>query len=90
MSEISFTFDGVAHLTAAGKTVAAALIGSGTRSWRTTRVDGRPRGLFCGMGACYDCLVIVNGQPNMRACMVELADGDAVRSQEGTGHAGRL
>ncbi len=90
MSEISFTFDGVAYRVPAGRTVAAALMGSGTRSWRTTRVDERPRGLFCGMGACYDCLVVVNGQPNMRACMVELTDGDDVRSQEGTGHVGRL
>jgi predicted molibdopterin-dependent oxidoreductase YjgC len=87
MSEISFTFDGAPHRVIAGHTIAAALIESGVRSWRTTRVSERPRGLFCGMGACFDCLVVVNGQPNMRACMVELADGDDVRSQRGTGHA---
>jgi D-hydroxyproline dehydrogenase subunit gamma len=69
-----------------GQSVGAALIAAGYRSWRTTRFGGAPRGVFCGIGICFDCLVIVNGRPNQRACLTEARDGDAVRPQEGTGH----
>ncbi|MFI8230436.1 (2Fe-2S)-binding protein [Streptomyces sp. NPDC085900] len=69
-----------------GRTVAAALWAAGVTSWRTTRGDGRPRGVFCGIGVCFDCLVTVNGRTNQRACLVPLAPGDVIRTQEGTGH----
>ena len=38
------------------QTVAGALYAAGIRSWRTTRLRGRPRGIFCGIGACF-CLL---------------------------------
>ncbi|MER6208494.1 (2Fe-2S)-binding protein [Streptomyces sp. NPDC001642] len=69
-----------------GQTVGAALWTAGVTSWRTTRGEGRPRGIFCGIGVCYDCLVTVNDSPNQRACLVPLHPGDAIRTQEGTGH----
>jgi len=69
-----------------GRTVAAALWAEGVTSWRSTRDAGRPRGVFCGIGVCFDCLVTVNDRPNQRACLVTLAPGDTVRTQEGTGH----
>lgn len=61
-----------------GQSVAAALIAAGIRSWRTTR-GGAPRGLFCGIGACFDCLVTINGEPAQRACLVPAHDGDVVQ-----------
>jgi len=61
-----------------GQTVAAALWEAGIRSWRTTRVAGRPRGLFCGIGACFDCLVTIDGTPNRRACLVPAHSGMVV------------
>lgn len=61
-----------------GQTVAAVLIAAGIRSWRTTRFDGRPRGLFCGIGVCFDCLVTVNGVPSLRACVTEARPGDVI------------
>jgi predicted molibdopterin-dependent oxidoreductase YjgC len=61
-----------------GQTVAAALIAAGIRSWRTTRRDALPRGLFCGIGACYDCLVTINGTPAQRACLASAQDGDVI------------
>ncbi|HEV7648471.1 MAG TPA: (2Fe-2S)-binding protein [Actinophytocola sp.] len=70
----------------AGQSVGAALIAAGYRAWRTTRHGGTPRGVFCGIGICFDCLVVVNGRPNQRACLIEVHDGDDVRPQEGTGH----
>jgi predicted molibdopterin-dependent oxidoreductase YjgC len=69
-----------------GQSIGAALIAAGHRAWRTTRVGGAPRGVFCGIGICFDCLVLVNGRPNQRACLTEVHDGDQVRPQEGTGH----
>ena len=72
-----------------GQTVAAALIAAGVRSWRRTRVDDRPRGVFCGIGVCFDCLATINGRPNLRACLVEAASGDVVTTQHGTGHDDR-
>ena len=79
------TFDGTPVPCRDGWTVGAALTAAGVRSWRTTRHGGRPRGLFCGIGICFDCLVTVNGQPSLRACLVPAAPGDDVRTQEGTG-----
>ncbi|MEU4606589.1 FAD-dependent oxidoreductase [Kribbella sp. NPDC023972] len=66
-----------------GQTVAAVLLANGQPSWRTTRFAGRPRGVFCGIGACYDCLVVVNGIPDIRACQRTIHDGDAITTQQG-------
>ncbi|WP_338673544.1 (2Fe-2S)-binding protein [Streptomyces sp. SCSIO 30461] len=80
------TFDGRSVRALPGQTVAAALWAAGILSWRTTRVNGAARGVFCGIGACYDCLATVNGRPNQRACLVPARPGDAITTQEGTGH----
>jgi predicted molibdopterin-dependent oxidoreductase YjgC len=69
-----------------GHTIAAALWRSGIVSWRSTRGSGAARGVFCGIGVCFDCLVTVNGRPNQRACLTPARPGDVVRTQEGTGH----
>ena len=58
----------------AGQSVGAVLMGEGIKAWRTTRNQGKPRGLFCGIGACYDCLITIDGEPNQRACIVEARD----------------
>ncbi|MEU1462125.1 (2Fe-2S)-binding protein [Streptomyces sp. NPDC005706] len=80
------TFDGRPVEALPGQTVAAVLWAAGVTSWRGTRVGGRPRGVFCGIGVCFDCLVTVNGRPNERACLVRVEPGDVIRTQEGTGH----
>ncbi|MER5917373.1 (2Fe-2S)-binding protein [Streptomyces sp. NPDC001982] len=80
------TFDGRSIEALPGQTVAAALWAAGVTAWRTTREGGRPRGVFCGIGVCFDCLVTVNGRPNQRACLVPVRAGDMIRTQEGTGH----
>ena len=79
------TFDGHPVPALRGQTVGAALVAAGVRSWRTTREAGRPRGLFCGIGVCFDCLVTVNGEPSRRACLVEALPGDVVTTQDGAG-----
>ncbi|UVS78642.1 (2Fe-2S)-binding protein [Actinokineospora sp. UTMC 2448] len=75
--------DGEWVTAAPGQTVAGLLLARGRVSWRTTRAGGAPRGVFCGIGVCHDCLVVVNGVPDVRACQRLLADGDRVRCQDG-------
>ena len=83
----TITFDGRELPVEDGQTVAAALIAAGHRSWRTTRSGGAPRGAFCGIGVCFDCLATVNGRPNVRACLAAARPGDVITSQDGAGHA---
>lgn len=82
------TFDGRVIAALPGQTVAAALWTAGVIAWRSTRHEGRPRGVFCGIGVCFDCLLIVNDRPNQRACLVSVRPGDSIRTQQGTGHDG--
>ncbi|MFJ1805919.1 MULTISPECIES: (2Fe-2S)-binding protein [unclassified Streptomyces] len=82
------TFDGREIQALPGQTIAAALWASGVTAWRTTRDGGRARGVFCGIGVCFDCLVTVDGRPNQRACLVTAVPGADIRTQEGTGHDG--
>jgi hypothetical protein len=83
----TITFDGHEIPFLPGQTVGAALTAAGIRSWRTTRVEGRPRGLFCGIGVCFDCLIVADDRPNQRACLLLAQNGMRLASQEGTGRA---
>lgn len=73
--EVTLEYAGRTIAAREGQTVAAALMADGINSWRTTRGACRPRGLFCGIGVCYDCLVEIDGFADQRACLVEVADG---------------
>ena len=77
---ITITFDGQPLAARRGETLAAALTAAGVTTLRTTR-GGAPRGLFCGMGVCQDCLVEIDGCPNQRACMTKVEGPLAVRTQ---------
>ncbi len=68
---VTITFDGRPVQARRGESLAAALTAAGVTALRTTR-SGRPRGVFCGMGVCQDCLVEVDGRPNQRACMTKV------------------
>jgi hypothetical protein len=71
-----------------GSTIAGALLSNGERAWRTTRTGGQRRGLFCGIGTCFDCLVDLNGDKAVRACLALLQEGDEVCSSASVGTAG--
>jgi NADPH-dependent 2,4-dienoyl-CoA reductase/sulfur reductase-like enzyme len=77
---IVFEFDGERLEGRRGETLAAALTAAGIRDLRSTR-RGDPRGLFCGMGVCQECLVEVDGVSNQRACMTKLEQPVSVRRQ---------
>jgi thioredoxin reductase len=80
MSETSLTFDGTRIPVTPGATVAAALTDAGHRAFRQT-AGGDARGIFCGIGVCQDCLVTIDGVPNLRACMTPALDGARVETQ---------
>jgi aerobic-type carbon monoxide dehydrogenase small subunit (CoxS/CutS family) len=75
---IAISVDGRPVTCREGETIAAALIGAGETAWRSTRRSGARRGLFCGIGVCFDCLVIVNGEGPLRACLVAAQPGDHI------------
>jgi predicted molibdopterin-dependent oxidoreductase YjgC len=73
---------------AAGDTVAAAVLGAGLASVRTTPVSGTPRAPYCLMGVCFDCLMEIDGIPNRQSCMVRVQEGMQVRRQHGAASVG--
>ena len=69
------------------KGLATGIVWSARRTLRATAVTGEPRGVFCGMGVCFDCLVVIDGESSRRACMTFVAEGMRVESQVGYGMA---
>ena len=72
---VTLRVDGAPLRAQRGQTVAAALLAAGRRVLRRTRVEGRPRGLFCAMGTCFDCVMTIDGRTGVRACMTRVEDG---------------
>jgi predicted molibdopterin-dependent oxidoreductase YjgC len=64
----------------AGESVATVLLAMGRRAFRHTDKNQAPRGLFCGMGACFDCLVTIDGVENVRACMTPVEEGMVIET----------
>ncbi len=81
MTETLFTFDGQQVTARSGQSLAAALTEAGHRAFRST-AKNEPRGMFCGMGVCQDCLVTIDGVPNRRACMTKTEAGQRVETQD--------
>ena len=77
---IAVTIDGQTALAFEGETVAAVLSAQGIRTFRRTSRLGQGRGIFCGMGICYDCLVTIDGMSSIRACMTPVAPGMAIET----------
>jgi aerobic-type carbon monoxide dehydrogenase small subunit (CoxS/CutS family) len=64
--------------------VAAALLAANQRTLRKTRFNNNERGVFCGIGVCFDCLVVIDGVTNQRACLIEAKPGMKVQTQVGS------
>lgn len=79
----TFTYAGRPVTALAGETIGAALLAAGIRTLRHHEVSGRPRGMYCAIGHCYECRVTVNGVPGVRACLTPVAPGMVV--EPGTG-----
>ena len=85
---IAFDFEGTTFEARAGDSVAAALLANGVITFRTTPVSGAPRGPWCLIGNCHECLVEIDGEPNRQACMIEARAGMRVRRQHGARDVG--
>jgi hypothetical protein len=74
---IAVTVDGVPRTVESGRTVAGILLAGGETAWRPDGMGGL-RGVFCGIGVCFDCLVTIGDERDVRACQRVAADGDTI------------
>lgn len=80
---VKFTFDGNEVSGYEGEPIAMALKAAGVMVHRYTKKEHKPRGIFCAIGRCTDCVMVVDGVPNVRTCMTPLKEGMDVRTQYG-------
>ena len=78
---LNLSVDGKTVTAHEGDSVHAALVAAGIRQLRHSK-NGEPRGVFCGMGICYECLVTIDGKPDQRACMTRAQDGMTVTTHQ--------
>ena len=85
MTQIQVLLNGRTIDAIEGQSVGALLLEQDERITRTTRFNGKPRGMFCGIGICFDCLITINGVTNQRACLTSVEDGMSIQTQHGSG-----
>jgi len=88
-ADLTIWFDGTEIPARTGDSIAVALLAAGVTATRTTPVSGAPRGAYCLMGACFDCLAEVDGRANVQTCMTPVRAGMQVRLQDGARTLGR-
>lgn len=81
--EVTFLYDGKEMKGFEGEPIAAALRAAGVLVHRHTKKRDEPRGIFCAIGRCTDCVMIVDGKPNVRTCITPLVEGMNVQTQYG-------
>lgn len=64
-----------------GEPIAAALMAAGKLHLRNTRKNHEPRGVFCGIGRCTDCVMTVDGEANVRTCVTPVKSGMIILTQ---------
>jgi hypothetical protein len=64
-----------------GEPIAAALAANGIRTLRRTLKRNEPRGIFCAVGQCTDCVMTVDGVPNTRTCVTRVKAGMKIKYQ---------
>lgn len=83
--EVTVYIDGRCCKAKKGEVIAATLLANGFRTHRYTAKRHEPRGIYCGIGQCTDCVMTVNGVPNVRTCITEVAEGMVIETQDGFG-----
>src|SRR5690625_6115387 len=78
--QVSFQFDGQTYKGIESDTIASALLVNGIRTLRKHEESGNPRGIYCNIGHCFECRVIVNGIPNVRACLTPIENDMVIES----------
>lgn len=82
---VSISVDGKNIEARDGEPIAAALTAAGIAVFRTTAKRSEPRGLFCAIGRCTDCVMTVDGVPNVRTCVTPVREGMKIETQYGLG-----
>lgn len=80
---VKFTYNGKTLEGYEGEPIASALRVAGVMAHRYTAKKHEPRGVFCAIGRCTDCVMVVDGKPNVRTCITPLAEGMTVETQYG-------
>jgi predicted molibdopterin-dependent oxidoreductase YjgC len=78
---VSITIDGVPTSAEEGEPLAAVLLRTPPFFSRVTPVSGSIRAPYCMMGACFECLVELDGETSTRSCLSRVQDGMIVRRQ---------
>ncbi|WP_294624755.1 (2Fe-2S)-binding protein [uncultured Bilophila sp.] len=79
---VHITFDGQAMEVPAGISVAAAVLGHAHAGHTCEHpVDGSPRAPYCLMGVCFECLMEIDGEPNVQSCLVPVREGMDIKRQ---------
>ena len=82
---VEITIDGKPIKAIEGEMIAAALLANGISTFRYTHKNHKPRGLYCGIGRCTDCIMTVDGIPNIRTCVTPVKKGMQLTTQIGYG-----
>jgi hypothetical protein len=82
-TDLTIWFQETAIPARAGDSIAVALLAAGITTTRTTPVSAAPRGPYCMMGACFECLAVVDGRANVQTCMTPVREGTRVERQDG-------
>lgn len=81
--DLTIYFEGREIAARSGETVACALLAAGVTRFRISAISGAERGPYCLMGACFDCLVSIDGAANQQACLRTVEDGMRIAGQDG-------
>ncbi|UYQ76552.1 (2Fe-2S)-binding protein [Glutamicibacter sp. JL.03c] len=79
---VDFVFNDQPYTAIEGDSVVSALLANDIRALRRTRGTGQQRGVYCGIGHCYECRLTVDGDPGVRACLTPVADGMILASPD--------
>jgi predicted molibdopterin-dependent oxidoreductase YjgC len=85
---VEIVVDGTLVRAREGEMLAATLIAEGIRVFHYSTKRKEPRGVFCAIGRCTDCVMIVDGVPNVRTCVTPVRAGMVVQTQHGLGDWG--
>ncbi len=83
--EVQIFVDGKPVMVREGEMIAAALIANDIFINRYTAHKHKPRGIYCAIGRCTDCIMTVDGVPNVRTCVTEVREGMKITTQQGMG-----
>lgn len=85
LKEVHIYVDNNPIIAREGEMIAAALIANNIFINRYTAHKHKPRGIYCAIGRCTDCIMTVDGVPNVRTCVTKVREGMHITTQQGTG-----